>query len=176
MSNVKKDLYSQLAFFQAMVPTTLAAAAVTGLTIDTIGYDCAVMVVNFGPVTSAGAIAAGSCWQLKLEHAVVNAAGTGASDWSEVYPSQMIHSVLGMAGAYSALNSGIFQSITSYTDLSVTTGTGNTGKAFIVGYKGPRRFIRLVVSVVGAPSIASVSAMCVLGGPQIWPVNAAVGD
>jgi hypothetical protein len=169
--NTKRDLFSNLAFFQALVPTTLAAGAVTGLTIDTRGYDCAVMAVNFGTLTSAGAMSADNRWQLKLEHAWTNAAGTGASDWSEVYPSQMIHSVIGMAGAFSALNSGIFASIMSLTDLSA-----NTGKMFFVGYKGPRRFIRLVVSLVGLPSVGSISAECILGGPQIWPANTPVGD
>ncbi len=172
MSNVKKDLYSNLAFFQALVPQDcVAGAATTGLTIDTLGYDRAVMVVNLGAMTGGGAMSADNRWQLKLEHAWINAAGTGASDWSEVYPSQMIHSNIGMAGAFSNLNSGIFESIMSTTDISA-----GTGKVFYVGYKGPRRFIRLVLSEVGAPSTISAGAVCVCGGANVWPVRNPVGD
>lgn len=172
MSNIKRDLYSNLKFFQALVPQDIAAGAATnGLTIDTRGYDTCVFVINCGAMTSAGALDAAQFWQLKLEHATVNTAGTGASDWSEVYPSQMIHSVIGMAGAYSTLDSGIFQSITSTDDISAATG-----KIFFVGYKGPRRFVRIAFSEEGAPSTISASAIAILGGPQIWPVNSPVGD
>jgi len=76
-----------------------------------------------------------------------------------------------MAGPYSTLDSGIFQSITSTDDISA-----GTGKLFFVGYKGPRRFVRIVLSEENAPSTISASAICILGGAQVWPVNAPVGD
>jgi hypothetical protein len=172
MANIKKDLYSNLAFFQALVPQDcVAGGATTGLTIDTLGYDGCVFVINAGLTTSAGALAANQFWQLKLEHAYINTAGTGASDWSEVYPSQMIHSVVGMAGPYSALDSGIFQSITSTDDISAATG-----KIFFVGYKGPRRFVRFTMSEENAPSTISMAATAILGWSGTWPVNAPVGD
>ena len=172
MANIKRDLYSNLAFFQALVPQDcVAGGATTGLTIDTLGYDGCVFVINAGQTTSTGAMAANQFWQLKLEHAWINAAGTGASDWSEVYPSQMIHSVIGMAGAYSTLDSGIFQSITSWDDISAATG-----KIFRVGYKGPRRFVRIVLSEENTPSTISMAAIAILGGAGVWPVNTPVGD
>lgn len=176
MSNIKRDLYSNLKFFQALVPQDVAAGAATnGLAVDTKGYDGVVFVVNCGQLTSAGSLGAAAFWQLKLEHALADtydtAASASAGTWSEVYPSQMIHSVIGMAGAYSTLDSGIFQSITSTDDISAATG-----KIFVVGYKGPRRFVRIAFSEEGAPSTISASAIAILGGAQIWPVNAPVGD
>jgi hypothetical protein len=175
MSNIKRDLYSNLKFFQAMTPQDVASGAATnGLAIDTLGYDGVVFVINCGAMTSAGSLAAAERWQLKLEHALADtydtAASASAGTWSEVYPSQMIHSVIGMAGAYSTLNSGIFQSIASVADISIT------GKLFFVGYKGPRRFVRIAFSEVGGASTISASAIAVLGGAQIWPVNSPVGD
>ncbi len=176
MSNIKRDLYSNLKFFQAMVPQAIAAGGSTaGLAIDTRGYDGCVFIINVGKTTSAGAFSAAQFWQIKLEHALADtydtAASASAGTWSETYPSQMIHSVIGMAGAYSDLDSGIFQSITSLTDISAATG-----KIFFVGYKGPRRFVRIAFSEEGTPSTISVSAVAVLGGAQVWPVNSPVGD
>ena len=163
MGNFMKDGYSNFAFFQALPPQVLAVAAVEGETIDTLGYQTAVIVVNVGTCTSAGAMSADNRYQLMLEH--YNSEGVSA--WSECYPSQMLHSVVGEYGAYSTLNSGIFQSIASYTDQSAV---------YYVGYKGPQRFIRLRISQAGAPSVFSVGAVAILGLPANWPVNTPAGE
>ena len=170
MASIKRDLYSHLKFYQALVPQDIAAGAATnGLTIDTRGYNGCVFVINCGALTGGGAMGATEFWQLKLEHGLASAAGV--SVWSECYPSQMIHSVIGMAGAYSTLDSGIFQSITSTDDISA-----GTGKIFVVGYKGPRRYVRIAFSEETAPSTISAAAICILGFPDSWPVEEAVGD
>lgn len=176
MANITRDLFSHLKFFQAMIPQAIAAGGATnGITVDTLGYDGCVFVVNVGTTAAGAAMGAAQFWQIKLEHALASTYGTAASasagTWSEVYPSQMIHSVLGMAGAYSTLDSGIFQSVTSTTDNSA-----GTGKLFFIGYKGPRRFVRIAFSEEGAASTISVAAIAILGGAKIWPVNSPVGD
>ena len=173
MSVSKRDLFSSLKFYQALKPKLYTTWANAGKAIDLRGYEGAIIVVNVGTVGSAGALGATSFIQLKLEHALGSTYDTAASasdgTWSEVYPSQMIHSVIGMAGAYSALDSGIFQSITSGT-------SGEEETVFVVGYKGPRRFIRLYVSGEDGPSAIEMGAIAVLGLPQDWAVTAAVGD
>lgn len=170
MSAIKRELYSHLKFFQVLAPQDVVAGGATnGATVDLQGYDGCVFVINCGQMTSAGNLGAAEYWQLKLEHGLASAAGVSA--WSECYPSQMIHSVVGMAGAYSTLNSGIFQSITSYADLSAATG-----KVFFVGYKGPRRYVRVALSDVGGASTISVGIIAVLGIPSDWPVQEPVGD
>lgn len=170
MANIKRDLYSHLKFYQALVPQDVAAGAATnGLTVDTRGYNGCTFVINLGAMTGGGSLSADNRWQLKLEHGL--ASENGVSVWSEVYPSQMIHSVIGMAGAYSTLNSGIFQSIGSTTDISA-----GTGKVFVVGYKGPRRYVRIAISEVGAPSTISAAAVAVLAKADDWPVEEPVGD
>lgn len=176
MANIKSDLYSHLKFYDALSPQDVAAGAATnGLAIDTRGYGGCTFVIICGAMTGGGALSADNRWQLKLEHALADtyttAASASAGTWSEVYPSQLIHSVIGLAGAYSTLNSGIFQSIGSTTDISA-----GTGKVFFVGYKGPRRFIRIAFSEVGAPSTISAAAVAILGYPDSWPVEEAVGD
>ena len=177
MANIKRDLYSYLKFYQAMAPQDLVggAGAINGLAIDTRGYNGCLFVVNCGALTGGGAMGATEFWQLKLEHALADtyttAASASAGTWSECYPSQIVHSVIGLAGAYSTLDSGIFQSITSTDDISA-----GTGKVFVVGYKGPRRFVRIAFSEETNPSTISAAAICVLGFPDNWPVEEAVGD
>lgn len=173
MANVKRDGYSGFGFYQALVPKLYTTWATAGKAIDTLGFDTCTFVVNVGVVGSAGALGATSFIQLKLEHALAStyetAASASAGTWSEVYPSQMIHSVVGMAGAYSTLDSGIFQSITSGT-------TGEELTVFAVGYKGPRRFVRVYVSGEDGASDVEMGAIAILGAPNQWPVNDPVGD
>jgi len=157
-----RDGYSNFGFFQALKPQVLAAAAVEGDAIDVLGYQTATIVVNVGTCTSAGAMSADNRYQLMLEHY-----NSVAGAWSECYPSQMLHSVVGMDGAYSTLNSGIFQSIASYTDQN---------KVYVVGYIGNNRSIRLRISQAGAPSVFSMGAVAILGLPANWPVNTPIGE
>jgi hypothetical protein len=164
MAQTLRDGYSNFKFFQALEPQDYAAggAALDGVSVDIRGYDTATIVVNVGDNTGGGAFSDTERFQLKLEHY-----NSAAGAWSECYPSQMIHSVVGMAGAYSTLNSGIFQSITSATQ----------SQAFAVGYKGPHRTIRVAISEVGGDaSTMSFGAIAVLGLPGDWPVSTPIGD
>ena len=157
-----RDGYSGFKFFQALEPQDVAdGGATNGISIDVRGYQTATIIVNVGTATGGGALSADNRFQLMLEHA--NSDADGSVNFSEVYPSQMLHSVVGTAGAYSTLNSGIFQSIASVTSYACMV--------FAVGYIGPRRWIRLRVSEVGAPSTYSMGAIAVLGMPANWPVQ-----
>jgi len=171
MAVMKKDLYSGLGFFQAIPPKLYTTWNIEGLAIDTEGYEGVTFVVNIGSVGSAGDLGATSFLQLQIEHALGStydtAASASAGTWSEAYPSQLIHSVLGMAGAYSTLDSGIFQSIVDST---------YGGTVYACGYKGPRRFVRVNVSGEDGASDVELGAIAILGMPDSWPVNAAVGD
>ena len=163
MPNTLRDGYSNFKFFQALAPfITTDPPAHAGVTVDTKGYDTCTIIVNVGDTASVGAMAADDFLQLKLEHY-----NSVAGAWSECYPSQMIHSVIGMAGAYSTLNSGIFQSIASSTDGSAT---------YYVGYKGPHRDVRIYVSGENTPSTMQIGAIAVLGLPADWAVTEPVGD
>lgn len=155
-----RDGYSNFSFLQALEPQDVAAGAkTTGIAIDTRGYDTVTFVVNVGDNTGGGAFSADNRFQLMLEHY-----NSTAGAWSECYPSQMLHSVTGMDGAYSTLNSGIFASITS----------ANQSQTHAVGYRGPHRSVRIAISEIGAPSTMSFGAIAILGLPGDWPVNTPV--
>jgi hypothetical protein len=156
----KIDGYSDFSFLNALKPQDLDGTLTNGTTIDTQGFDTVTFVVNVGAITSAGSLSA-TTHQIKLEHS------DDDSTWSEVYPSQMIHSVIGEAGPYSTLDSGIFQSIASVTDAN---------KIYAVGYKGPKRYARIAFSAEGLPSVISAAAIALLGEPGNWPVNEPIGE
>lgn len=161
-----RDGYSNFSFLQGLPPQDVAAGAATnGNTIDTQGYETVTFVVNIGGYTGGGAFSADNRFQLKLEHALESAAGA-ASTWSECYPSEIIHSVVGEAGAYSTLNSGIWASITS----------ADVNTVQVVGYTGTRRLVRVVISEVGAPSTMSFGIIAILGLPANWPVRTPVNS
>ena len=171
MSSVKREIYEDLRFFQAIVPKLYTTWNIVGKAIDTEGYDAVCFVVNVGVMESAGNLGATSFLQIQLEHALGStyetAASASAGTWSEAYPSQMVHSVLGMAGAYSTLDSGIWQSLTDSTSgLNV----------YAIGYKGPRRFVRVAISGEDGASDVELGAVAILGLPNLWAANQAVGD
>lgn len=156
-----RDGYSGFKFFQALAPfITTDPPAHNGVAVDRQGFETVTFIINVGDLASAGAMAADDFHQFKLEH--YNSAATA---WSECYPSQMIHSVVGEGGAYSTLDSGIFQSIASSTDGSAT---------YFIGYKGPHRLCRIALSGENTPSTMQIGAIAVLGMPNNWPVNTPV--
>lgn len=162
---IKRDGYTGFKFFQVIEPQdAVGGTPITGVSCDTRGYETVTLVVNVGCDTGGGALSTDNRFQLRLEHA--NSDADGSLLWSEVYPSQMLHSVVGAAGAYSTLNSGIFQSIGS-----CTAGESYACQTYAVGYTGPRRWVRVVVSDVGLPSTVSLGAIAVLGLPANWPVS-----
>jgi hypothetical protein len=163
---MRRDGYTGFKFYQALPPQDIVDGAQTlGPQVDTKGYETVTFIVNVGANTSAGAFSADNKIQVKLEHAHESATGL-ASTWSEVYPSQMIHSVIGEDGAYSTLASGVF--------LSIDSVAGFASTAYAVGYKGNRQYVRVVVSGAGAPSHYSMGAIAILGLPANWPVNEAI--
>lgn len=158
-----RDGYSSFAFYQALAPfITTDPPAHAGIAIDLRGAEACTFLVNVGDTASAGAMAADDFFQFKLEHY-----NSTAGAWSEVYPSQMIHSVIGMDCTYSTLDSGIFQSIASATDGSAV---------YAVGYKGPHRSVRIYISGENTPSTMQIGAICILEKLHHWPVNSAIGE
>ena len=161
---MRRDGFSNFKYYQALAPqdVVIDGSTVEGVDVDTKTYDTVTFVINVGANTSAADFSADEYIQLKLEHAHDDGAGAG-STWSEVYPSEMIHSVHGEDGAYSTLASGAFQSIDSVA--------GYASQTYFVGYKGSRRHARIKISGVGQPSVYSMGAIVVLGEPSHWPVN-----
>ena len=154
-----RDGYSNFKYYQALEPQDYASggAQLDGIAIDRRGFETVTFIVNVGDYTGGGAFSDTERFQLKIEHY-----NSTAGAWSECYPSQILHSVVGEQGAYSTLNSGIWQSITS----------ANTSDVYAVGYRGPHRSVRIAISEVGGDaSTMSFGAVAFLGLPADWPVS-----
>jgi hypothetical protein len=161
-----RENYSNFGFFDAIaMPTALGVVAETvGRIIDLQGYDNVTLVVHAG-LQSTGS-AGTSDFRLILQHAYSNAAGV--LTWSLVPGSLLIHSVMG--GYDSTTSNGLFDYITqSYCNAS-------DNKIGIVGYKKTvtYRWIRLIASITGTPSITPIQGTWILGNPNNWAVNEAV--
>ncbi len=159
-----RDIYSNFGFFQAIPAQDFASGGVlTGATIDLQGFDAATFIAE---VTTPASASAASQAMLILQHGLASAAGV--SVWSDVPPSQMIHSVVGQDGAFStSAELGVWQSIG-------TEDASGDSAVYAVGYNGDgkHRYVRMKVSQSAAAAHGfSVGAVCVLGKPANWPVN-----
>lgn len=151
-----RDGYSGFRFYQALEPQDFASGAkYTGIAIDRRGFETVTFILNVGDNTGGGAFTA-QYWEIMLEHY-----NSTAGAWSEVPPSQILHSVAGAGGAYSTRASGVWLSVTS----------ANQSQTHAVGYKGPRRSVRIALSDVNAASNMSFGAIAILGLPADWPIS-----
>lgn len=78
-----KDLYNNLKHVSSVVPAVNSAATVTGTTVDTKGFESAMMAVNVGAIASAGDVT------LKLQHSDTDVDG----DFVDVPATQLQGSV-----------------------------------------------------------------------------------
>ena len=156
----RRDGYSNFAFEQALLPQDLDGTALAGIDIDTRGFDTIVFVVNVGVLTGGGDMSVDNKHTLAIHEADVSTAG-GAGTYTSVVSTDMLH----INATSGAITSGVFQSIASTTDASTV---------YFIGYKGNKRYVRLHFSGNGAPSVASIGAIAILGLPSDWPINTPV--
>lgn len=155
-----RDIYSDLGFFEAYDSGVVAVAG-AGETLDLRDYDAANIAALVKGLAASGAMGAGDAWKLVLQHGLASDAGVSA--WSNVPASLMLHSTYGVNGADSTLETGVFE----------TLGSGTQSGVFFVGYRGDgkHRYLRLYLSISGAPSAMNFGAVGVLGLKHQWPVN-----
>lgn len=152
---MQRDVYSNFKFFQALETQNYAPAAVlSGAQIDLQGYEAATIVFTIGD----NACSTLTYIDLILQHGLLES-DAGASAWSYVPASQMIHSVY---NRNSTTSTGLVKRI----DLS-TYGSN----VYIVGYKGKARYLRVQVSANVDTESGLVGAVAILGYPANWPVN-----
>ena len=150
-----RDNYSNMKFFQAYIPQNTTGVAGNGLEIDLQGFEAVTLVFNIGTNAS---VSTASYIDLILQHGLLES-DAGASAWSLVPASQMIHSV------YNGLS-------TTSTGLVKRIGDSSLGSTtYIVGYKGKARYLRVRQSVTAAEESCLLGCTAILGLPANWPVN-----
>ena len=152
-----RDNYSNFNYYQAIQTQGADNTAIAGAAVDTRGYEAVTFAVAVGLVESNT-----TGFEIQIQHTDASALGNGPSDFADVTSgSYIIHSAL---SANDTLTNGMWQSIMG------STAYGQASKVYIVGYKGPKRYVRLNVSNTLNGSI-NVGAIAILGYPANWPVN-----
>ena len=185
-----RDGYSSFRFFEALAPQSFdGSASVTGASVDKQGYETVTFLVHAGEISGIASqlTSVQSCAWVRMQDGESNAAGTIV--WANCEQSEIITD-LRLSGA--TLNTSGYTS-TSMGVLAVSNaGSGIANGTFLclggvsatrqsywesqvhaAGYRGTKRWVRLVVSVsaAGETSAVGIAATAVLGLPANWPVN-----
>lgn len=151
-----RDTYSNFSYVIALETQNYTPAAVlSGAQIDTQGFEAVTFVFTIGNHAS---VSTASYIDLILQHGPTESA-LGASNWSDVPASQMIHSVYAKT---STTSTGLVKRLND-------SGTGST--TYVVGYQGSARYLRVQVSANAATESGLVACTAILGYPANWPVN-----
>jgi len=186
-----RDGFSNFKFFEALAPQSYSTGSVTGATVDKQGYETLAFVVHAGEIsgiasTAAAAGPASAAW-IRMQHGTSNAAGTVV--WANCEES-MIQVDLRLSGAttntagFTSASMGILNVSNAGSGLAAGTFFCLGGvsadkqsywesKAYVAGYVGQERWVRLVMSVSdgGDMSALGVAAIAILGLEADWPVN-----
>ena len=143
---VTRDLYSNLGVEVAIESETLDADK-NGETIDTQGYSSLMFAVNVG---ESGDTLSGSVHvQLEVEES------DDDSSWTDVDDADLTNVVDGT-------NDGTFAKIVLNGDQA----------AYLVGYKGSKRYVRVVANFTGTHTNGiPIGAVALLGHAELLPVN-----
>ncbi len=164
-----RDGYSGFGYFDALTPIhNWANADATGPTIDTVGYE----TVTFALCTGDVSVSLNFGYRLRMQHASASAAGNDGV-WSFVSNGDILGSEFSLYTAF-GLNSGTVFSMAAVIDH--LSSPDFESAVFMVGYRGKRRYVRMVHSALAGWSGAGANSCtfgvtAILGLPANWPVN-----
>jgi hypothetical protein len=186
-----RDGYSNFRFFQAIAPSIKTAQAYTGNTIDRQGYDTCNFVVNVSTFSVSANISTYSAYFIRMQHAH-GSLGEGVdcsgpdSTWSNVQASLMLFDITMSGvltsgttdnpltlGTTTSTGSGANEGVFLHFGISQSNIQSAEAQTYTGGYRGKRRFVRLMMSCSAAADQSDVTlgAVCILGLPSDWPVN-----
>ena len=143
---VTRDLYSNLGVEVAIESETLSADK-NGETIDTQDYSSLMFAVNVGE--SGDTLSSSVHIQLEVEES------DDDSTWTDVDDDDLTNVVDGT-------NDGTFAKIVLNGDQDV----------YLVGYKGSKRYVRIVANLTGSHTNGTpIGAVALLGHAHLLPVN-----
>jgi hypothetical protein len=155
-----RDGFSNFKFFQAFAPVELSDDDITGVDVDTQGYETCTFLVNVGRLSTITSV---SYVYFRMQHADASTAG-GAGTYAYVSADD----VIGMS--VTSLTSGIWKKIVTATATALSQA-GST--IYPIGYRGTKRYVRIVIDCFSTPGDASdpIGGVAILGLPADWPVN-----
>lgn len=168
-----REDFSNMKFYQALAPnvyntTTMPAAGViNGPDIDTQGYESLTFIVAAGDVDVSQAT---SLAVLRMQHTDASALGLGPSAYADVSMDDILAlpSCLDCSTG-AALTSGIILAFS----VSGTSVADFESQVWKFGYKGDKRYVRLVMESHGTADIGSVylEAGAILACAHDWPTT-----
>lgn len=195
-----RDAVSNFKFFEVVAPhlADFSVAGVTGATVDTQGYETCGFTIQHSAIGSgAGGVVLGSFLDpvnVYMEHA--SNSTTGVDDvgaWSAVSAEHVygvdIYQLMSdlTIDSWLALDNltrdsynisvpartGGISGLVLAIALSVTSAASCLTNSYqpMVGYIGPHRWVRIMMSASTDISLVAVAAHAHLGTPANWPVN-----
>jgi hypothetical protein len=156
-----RDGFFNCDFKDAFYARELSDDDITGECIDTQGYESLTFVVAVGRLSTITSV---SYLYFRMQHTDASALGAGPSDYAYVSADD----VIGLSVA--SLTSGIWKSFHTATATALSQG----GSAvYPIGYRGNKRYVRIVVDCFSTPGDASdaIAGIAILGLPANWPVQ-----
>lgn len=186
----KRDGFSNFKFFEVIEPhyADPSATLVTGATVDMLGYETLCFTLQHSILSLVSKVDAIDVY---MEEASQSTLGRDA--WSvcsandvfgvdlprlmsvltvdswlaldqltrDSYALSIPHTTGGTSGQVLALGISVTSQASMITDSFVHA----------IGYKGKRRYVRLLISASTNVSLTAINAMALLGLPANWPVN-----
>ena len=145
--SVTRDIYSNLNLTQMLTPVNVQADVDSG-SVDTRAFDSLMLLANIG---LSGDVLSGAVFiELEVEDS------PNDSDWTDAADADLTNSVTGT-------NTGTFALIDAPAEDELR---------YIVGYKGDKRYVRVVVNVTGTHTNGTPMAVsAVQGHAHQAPVN-----
>ena len=145
--SVTRDIYSNLNLTQLFTPAIANSDQNSG-SVDTRGYDSLMLLANIG--LSADSLSGANYIELEVEDSPDDSA------WSDVADADLTNFVTGT-------NNGTFAKIDDAAEDELR---------YIVGYKGDKRFVRVVINFTGTHATGTpIGVSAVQGHAHQAPVN-----
>lgn len=142
-----RDLYSSLGVQMAVEPQTFTADG-NGDSIDTRGFDSVMLAMAVG--ASGDTLSSSVKIELELEES------DDDSTWTDVADADLLKAVSGT-------NTGTF---------AVIDDPAEDDAVYITGYRGSKRYVRVVVNLTGTHTNGTpIGGVAVLGHAHVTPVN-----
>lgn len=172
-----RETYSNFGYYEMFEAAEYAAAEMpasgelSSISVDLRGFDAATIIINVGSCDVNGSE---SCMKLRLMHAD----SVTAASYDFVSSTDLLGSdFLVNSGALSTapISFGGDMALVSGTimDFDIAAASTLSGQGtWVIGYKGPRRYLKLMLESTGTANTGSIAmcAMAIAGLPANWPV------
>ena len=178
-----RDGYTGFKFFEIFEAgvynetATGAAGSASGNTLDTQGYETATIIIAIGSASNDASPV--SNFHFTLAHADID----DSASMVFVSASDLFGSDINICSEYTVsfggeMRLGLTSASGVIIDLSIANasiGAGDADGVYTIGYKGTKRYLKLMLDSIGAGGCGSMvmGAIGIMALPAGWPVNVA---